>query len=380
MTTKKDYYEILGVARDASEADIKKSFRRLAMKYHPDRNKDDKSTEEKFKEVKEAYEILSNKEKRAAYDQFGHAGVNQNGGFGGGAGFNFDDIFGDMGNIFGDIFGMGGGRRSRQSYAQAGADLRYRLTITLEEAVKGITKKIKVPTWILCPECSGSGARKGTSPSQCPDCEGTGQIRMQQGFFSVQQTCPKCRGTGQIISSPCPECHGQGRQQKTKTLSVKVPAGVDTHDRIRLSGEGEAGLHGGPAGDLYVEIDVSKHPIFNRQGNDLYCEVPVGFATAALGDTIEVPTLDGRVKLKIPAETQTGKVFRLRGKGVKSVHGGYKGDILCRIQVETPVKLNKKQKGLFEELAKSLDEDSVDHSPRSLSWLDNVKKFFENLA
>lgn len=378
MTTKKDYYEILGVARDASEADIKKAFRRLAMKYHPDRNKDDKSTEEKFKEVKEAYEVLSDKQKRSAYDQFGHAGVNQNGGFGG-AGFNFDDIFGDMGNIFGDIFGMGG-RGSRRSYAQAGADLRYRLNISLEEAVQGVTKKIKVPTWILCPECGGSGARKGTSPSKCPDCDGTGQIRMQQGFFSVQQTCPNCRGTGQIITSPCSECHGQGRLQQTKTLSIKIPAGVDTGDRIRLTGEGEAGYHGGPAGDLYVEVEVANHAIFTRQGNDLYCEVPISFIIAALGDTIEVPTLEGRVKIKVPPETQTGKVFRLRGKGVKSVHGSHKGDILCRIMVETPVKLNKKQKSLFEDLAKSLAEDEVDHSPRSLSWLDNVKKFFENLA
>jgi len=377
---KKDYYETLGVNKSATEVEIKKAFRRLAMKYHPDRNPDDKDAEHKFKEAKEAYDVLSDSQKRAAYDQFGHAGVGQGaGGFGGSAsGFNFEDIFGDMGDVFGDIFG-GRGRRGGQSYAQAGADMGYRLTITLEEAVKGITKKINVETLGKCDACNGTGAKKGTAPKTCPDCEGSGQVYLQQGFFTVQQTCPNCHGRGKIISDPCTQCHGQGRKQRSKTLSIKIPAGVDTGDRIRLAGEGEAGLQGGPAGDLYVEVQVKPHKIFMRKDNDLYCEIPVSFVMAAIGGEIEIPTLDGKLKLKIPAETQTNKLFRLRGKGIKSVHGGSKGDILCRVIVETPVKLTKKQKELIEELDKSLLEDKIKHSPKSGSWLDNLKIFFEGL-
>jgi molecular chaperone DnaJ len=379
MTTKKDYYELLGVSKGAAETEIKKAFRKLAMKHHPDRNPGDKSAEHKFKEVKEAYDVLSNSQKRAAYDQFGHAGVNQSAGGFGGAGFNFNDIFGDVGDIFGDIFG-GGRRGGGYSYAQAGADLRYRMAITLEEAVRGVTKKIKVPTLVACKACNGAGAKKGTSPTTCSECDGTGQVRLQQGFFSVQQTCPRCHGRGQIIAEPCPDCRGQGRTQQTKTLSVKIPAGVDTGDRIRLGGEGESGVHGGPAGDLYVEVQVKQHSIFVRKDSDLYCEVPVGFMVAALGGEIAVPTLEGKVKLKIPPEVQTGKLFRLRGKGVKPVRGGLKGDILCRIIIETPVKLNKQQKELFKELEKSLTEDNIDHSPQAESWLGKIKNFFEGLA
>lgn len=371
--SKRDYYEVLGVQRNATEAEIKKAFKKLAMKYHPDRNPDSKEAEDKFKEAKEAYDILSDAQKRAAYDQFGHEGVSGMGGGGYGAGgASFSDIFGD---VFGDIFG---GARGGSQRAYRGADLRYNLELSLEEAVAGTTVKIRVPSLVACEECGGSGARRGTSPTTCPTCHGQGQVRMQQGFFSLQQTCPRCHGVGKIISDPCKACHGEGRVQKQKTLSVKVPAGVDTGDRIRLSGEGEAGEHGGPPGDLYVQIHVREHAIFKRDGNDLFCEVPIGFTTAALGGELDVPTLDGRVKLKVPAESQTGKLFRLRGKGVKSVRGAHVGDLLCKIMVETPVKLTTKQKELlreFEETMRGTDK----HSPRHSSWLDGVKKFFEDL-
>ncbi len=379
MTTQRDYYEILGVSRNASEADMKKAFRRLAMKHHPDRNDGDKAAEERFKEIKEAYEVLANPQTRSAYDQFGHAGVNQGAQGFGGAGFNFEDIFGDLGGVFGDIFGgsAGGGRRERRSQGQRGADLQYRLKISLEEAVKGVTKKIDVPTWVQCETCKGSGAKKGTSPQTCSECEGAGFVRIQQGFFSVQQTCPACRGAGKVIKEFCETCRGQGRTQKTKTLSVKIPAGVDNGDRIRLTGEGEAGLHGGAAGDLYVEIAVKKHERSVRKVNDLFCEVLVTFVKSTIGGSIDVPTLDGKLKLKIPAETQSGKIFRFRGKGVKSVHGGFAGDILCKINVETPVKLNKDQKVMLEAFEKSLGDDKVDHSPQSLTWLDKVKRFVD---
>jgi molecular chaperone DnaJ len=373
MTTKRDYYDILGVSRSANEAEIKKAFKRLAMKHHPDRNQGNKDSEEKFKEAREAYEILSNSQKRSAYDQFGHAGVNQQAGFGGG--FNFDDVFGDLGDVFGDIFG--GGRRRRSHQGHPGADLRYELSITLEEAVFGVTKQIEIPTWVACKSCGGSGAKKGSKPVNCAECGGTGQIRLQQGFFSVQQTCPHCRGEGKIISDPCTSCHGQGRKQETKNLAVKIPAGIDSGDRIRLAGEGEAGMHGGPTGDLYVDIHVEAHSIFVRKGGDLYCEVPVDFVMIALGGELEVPTLDGRINLKIPAETQSGKLFRLRGKGVKSVRGGITGDILCRVLVETPIKLDKHQKAKLEEFRKLLNEDKVDHSPKAKSWLDSIKDFFK---
>lgn len=375
---KKDYYEILGVSRDADEREIKKAYKRLAMKHHPDRNQGDKDSEAKFKEIKEAYEILTDAQKKAAYDQYGHAAFEHGGmggggfGGGGGGGGDFNDIFGD---VFGDIFG---GRRQR---ASRGSDLQYNMVLTLEEAVRGVTKEIRIPTLAECDTCHGSGAKAGSSATTCSTCHGAGQVQMRQGFFAVQQTCPTCHGRGKIIKDPCNKCHGQGRVEKTKTLSVKIPAGVDTGDRVRLSGEGEAGENGAPAGDLYVQVQVKQHPIFERDGNNLYCEVPINFAMAALGGEIEVPTLDGRVNLKVPAETQTGKLFRMRGKGVKSVRGGAQGDLLCRVVVETPVKLNDKQKQLLRELEESLGgEKGAKNSPRSKSFLDGVKKFFDDLT
>lgn len=374
--SKRDYYEILCVSKNASAAELKKAYKRLAMKFHPDRNPDDGEAEAKFKEAKEAFEVLNDAQKRAAYDQFGHAGVDPSmgGGPGGGPGAaGFGDIFGD---VFGDIFGGGRGGGSR---AQRGSDLRYTLDLDLEDAVAGTTVKIKVPTAVTCDECGGSGARKGSSPKTCPTCHGHGQVRMQQGFFSVQQTCPTCHGQGQVIEDPCPACHGHGTVQETKTLSVKVPPGVDTGDRIRLAGEGEAGSHGAPTGDLYVQIRVKDHPIFTRDGNNLYCEVPIGFVTAALGGEMEVPTLESRVKLRIPAETQSGKLFRMRGKGVKPVRGGAQGDLLCRVVVETPVNLTSEQKSLLEKLGQSMGEAHAKHSPQHSSWLDGVRSFFDNL-
>ncbi|MGS2718122.1 molecular chaperone DnaJ [Eionea flava] len=369
--SKRDYYEILGVDKNVSEKDLKKAYRRVAMKFHPDRNPDDKGAEEKFKEASEAYEILSDAQKRNAYDQYGHDGVNPQMG-GGGAGFNnFSDIFGD---VFGDIFGgAGGGGRSRGG-SQRGSDLQYTLQIDLEKAVKGTTAKIRVPTLVACKKCDGSGAKPGSKPVTCSTCGGVGQVRMQQGFFSVQQACPTCHGQGTIISDPCDACHGQGRVEESKTLSVKVPEGVDTGDRIRLSGEGEAGPAGGQAGDLYVQISVKPHDIFERDGANLYCEVPVNFVDAVLGGELEVPTLDGRVKLKVPAETQTGKLFRLRGKGVTPVRGGAKGDLMCRVVVETPVNLSNKQKEILKEFRSATTADK--HSPRQSSWFEGMKEFF----
>jgi len=374
--SKRDYYEVLGVDKGASERDIKKAYKKLAMKYHPDRTNGDKALEEKFKEAQEAHEILTDERKRAAYDQYGHAGVDPNRGGGGGA--DFGDIFGD---VFGDIFGGGGGR-GRQSRARSGADLRYNLELSLEEAVRGKNVEIRVPTLVECEVCDGSGAKKGTSPKTCPTCHGSGQVQMRQGFFAVQQTCPTCSGTGKIISDPCTSCRGQGRVEKTKTLSVKVPAGVDTGDRIRLSGEGEAGEHGAPAGDLYVQVHVREHKIFARDGNNLYCEVPLSFTTAALGGELEVPTLDGKVKLKVSAETQTSKMFRLRGKGVKSVRSGAVGDLMCKVVIETPVNLSSRQKELLKELDDSMGsgKDAAKHRPKEQGFFDGVKKFFEDLA
>ncbi|QEP41978.1 molecular chaperone DnaJ [Ectothiorhodospiraceae bacterium BW-2] len=378
--SKRDYYEILGVQKNATEAELKKAFKKLAMKYHPDRNPDNKEAEEKFKEAKEAYDILSDAQKRAAYDQFGHAGVDpsmgggrSSSGFSGGSG-NFNDIFGD---VFGDIFGASG--RGGGSRVHRGADLRYNLELSLEDAVNGTTVKIRVPTLLQCEVCHGSGAKKGTSPTTCPTCHGQGQVRMQQGFFSLQQACPRCHGSGKIISDPCGNCHGQGRVEQQKTLSVKVPAGVDKGDRIRLSGEGEAGDNGGPAGDLYVQIYVKKHPIFEREGNDLYCEVPISFGTASLGGEMDVPTLSGKVKLKVPPESQTGKLFRLRGKGVKSVRGSQVGDLLCRIVIETPVNLTEEQQELLRRFDDSLKGRNNEHSPKATSWFDSVKNFFEEM-
>lgn len=377
--SKSDYYEALDVPKNASEADIKKAYRRMAMKLHPDRNPDDKDAEAKFKSAKEAYEVLSDPQKRAAYDQFGHAGVDQSAGgpgYGAAGNGNFSDIFGDVfGDIFGGARGGGGGPR-----VQRGADLRYNLELSLKEAVQGTTVKIRIPSYVKCETCNGSGAKKGTSPKTCGTCHGAGQVRMQQGFFSVQQTCPACHGSGTLITDPCGSCHGKGRTQEHKTLSVKVPAGVDTGDRIRLGGEGEAGEHGGPAGDLYVQVHVKDHAIFQRDDANLYCDVPIPLTAAALGGEMEVPTLDGKVMLKIPAGTQTGKMFRMRGKGVKPVRGGPIGDLICRVTVETPVNLTERQKELLREFEESIVGGGGKHNPNASSWVTGVKAFFKDMG
>lgn len=373
--SKRDFYEILGVSKGVDPKDLKRAYRKLAMKYHPDRNPDDKDADAKFKEATEAYEVLGDAQKRAAYDQYGHAAVDgQGAGYGGGGNGNFSDIFGD---VFGDIFGAGGRGGRGRAGPQRGSDLRYTLELSLEEAVRGAEKQIRIPTLSACGVCDGSGAKPGTSVKTCPTCHGQGQVRMQQGFFSVQQTCPTCRGQGTIIEDPCTSCHGRGVKEDTKTLSVKIPAGVDTDDRIRLSGEGEAGSMGGPAGDLYVQVSVREHNLFQREGRNLYCEVPISIVDAALGGELEVPTLDGRVKLKIPAETQSGKSFRLRGKGVAPVRGGGPGDLLCRVQVETPVNLTSAQRELLVKFQESLTGEK--HSPQKKSWFEGVKKFFEEI-
>ena len=372
---KRDYYEVLGVSKSASADEIKKAYRRLAMKHHPDRNENDSGTSEtKFKESKEAYEVLKDSEKKATYDQFGHDGLRRGpGGRGGAEGFG--DIFGD---VFGDIFG--GGRRGGGPQVFRGADLGYELKLDLEKAVTGDTVEIDVPTQVGCASCHGSGAKKGTSPETCSTCGGAGQVRMQQGFFSVQQTCPACKGAGTTISDPCDDCHGRGRIRKTRTLSVKVPAGVDDGDRIRLSGEGEAGRNGGPAGDLYVELRVSKHKIFERDGANLACEIPISFTTATLGGEVELPTLDGNVSLKVPAGTQSGKVFRLRGKGVTTVRDPRQGDLFAQVAVETPINLTSEQEELLEKFDVSLRAGGDKHSPRADGWLDTVKRFFDRIS
>ena len=371
--SKSDYYDTLGINRTASGSEIKKAYRRLAMKYHPDRNSDDPSAEVKFKEAKEAYDVLSDQGKRAAYDQFGHAGVS---GAGQSAGFGDQGGFGDIfDSVFGDIFGAG---RSGSSRAHRGSDLSYDLNLSLEEAVFGTEVKIKVPNLIDCSSCDGTGSRSKKAPVTCPQCGGVGQVRMQQGFFSVQQTCPNCKGSGKIIEDPCYSCGGVGKVRGSETISVKIPAGVDNGDRVRLSGKGEAGLNG-PNGDLFVNIMLKEHPIFDRDGSNLLCEVPIDFPTAVLGGQLEVPTIDGKVTLKIPNETQTGKMFRLRGKGVRSVRGAGIGDLICKVVVETPIKLTKEQKDILKAFKKSLASGGGRHIPKTTTWLDGVKNFFKNL-
>ncbi len=373
--SKRDYYKVLDIARTATEADVKKAYRRFAMKYHPDRNPGDKDAEEKFKEAKEAYEILSEADKRAVYDQHGHAGIDaQRHGRGGGGGDAFGEMFGEM---FGDIFG--GGRRGgggRQVFR--GADLKYELELDLNQAVFGHAAEIDVAKLMECDTCGGSGAAKGHKPTTCDTCNGAGSVRISQGFFQLQQPCPKCRGTGTVITNPCDTCLGQGRIRRSKRLAVKIPAGVDTGDRIRLSGEGEAGRNGGPPGDLYVEVHVREHEIFERDGEHLSCEVPVSFATAVLGGSVDVPTLDGHVSLKIPAETQSGRVFRLRDKGVKPVRGGARGDLFCRVAVETPVNLNSEQKDMLRRFDEALKKDGAKHTPRGAGFFEGVKRFFSS--
>ncbi|HEC26776.1 MAG TPA: molecular chaperone DnaJ [Gammaproteobacteria bacterium] len=373
--SKRDYYAVLGVQKNASEAEIKKAYRRLAMKHHPDRNPDNKGAEANFKEVKEAYEVLADAQKRSAYDQFGHAGVDPSMGGGPGAagGAGFGDAFGD---IFGDIFG--GGRRAQRQ--NRGSDLRYNMELSLEDAVNGTEVQIRVPVLSTCETCNGSGARKGSTPRTCTTCGGHGEVRMQQGFFSVQQTCPQCRGKGSIITDPCPDCHGQGRVNKHKKLSVKIPAGVDEGDQVRLAGEGEAAPHGGVAGDLYVAVHLKKHPIFQREDTHLFCETPVSFTLLSLGGTLEIPTLDGRANLKIPAGTQTDKVFRLHGKGVRNVRGSQRGDLFCKVIVETPVNLSREQKELLEQLDASMRVGGKRHSPKESSWTDKIKSFLDDIV
>ena len=379
---KRDYYEVLGVAKNASEEDIKKAYRKLAMKYHPDRNQGDgaKEAEDKFKETKEAYEMLSDGQKRAAYDQYGHAGVDPNQGFRGaqgGEGFGgFAEAFGD---IFGDLFGQqGGGRRQgggQQVYR--GSDLSYAMEITLEEAARGKETQIRIPSWEGCETCHGSGAKPGTSAKTCGSCSGTGTVHMRQGFFSIQQTCPHCHGTGKIIPEPCTTCNGAGKIKKTKTLEVKIPAGINEGMRIRSAGNGEPGVNGGPSGDLYIEIRIKQHDIFERDGDDLHCTMPVSMTTAALGGSIEVPTLGGKAEIELPEGTQHGKTFRLRGKGIKGVRSSYPGDLYCHISIETPVKLTEHQRKLLKELDKSLRDGGERHSPNAKSWTDRVKDLFK---
>ncbi len=369
---KRDYYEVLGLNRDCSEDELKKSYRRLAMKWHPDRNPENPKAEEHFKEAKEAYEILSDANKRTAYDQFGHAGVDPQAGVGGGGAGGFGDIFSD---IFGEIFG-GGGRGNRSSVFR-GADLRYNLEIALEQAAHGFETKIRIPGMSVCAACKGSGAKPGTQPATCPSCRGAGQVRVSQGPFSIAQTCPRCHGSGSVIPHPCASCNGSGRIKLQKTLSVKIPAGVDEGDRVRLSGEGEPGVNGGPPGDLYVQVHIKQHAVFQRDHDDLHCEMPISITTAALGGEIAIPTLDGSARIRVPAETQSGKTFRLKGKGIKGVRSHEPGELFCHVVVETPVSLTERQRQLLREFESISSEDSARHNPRAKGWLDKVKEFFE---
>jgi molecular chaperone DnaJ len=385
MQKKQDYYEVLEVSQNASDVDIKKSYRRMAMKYHPDRNPGDKSAEEKFKTVQQAYEVLSDPQKRKVYDAYGHAGVDASSGYGGGAGgfhgehqggASFEDVFG---SIFGDVFGHAGDsrgfNRGGQSQVKKGSDLRYIADLSLEDAIHGTNITIKVNIPVGCKGCNGSGAKDGAKPTACGTCHGQGQVRIQQGFFSIQQTCPACGGAGTVITDYCKKCRGTGRAEESKTLSVKIPAGVDNGDKIRLSGEGEAGFRGGKAGDLYVQVRVKEHAIFKRENSDLYCKIPISFALAAVGGEADVPTFSGPVKLKIPAETQTGKVFRLRGKGVTTIRKEGPGDLFCEVTIETPVNLNKEQKELLQKFDESVSSNNK-HNPLTQSWVQMVKNLF----
>jgi len=382
---KQDYYDVLGIHKGASDDEIKKAYRKMAMKYHPDRNAGNKSAEEHFKSVQQAYEVLSNPQKRQVYDAYGHEGVDAARGYGGGGNYhhsqqnaNFDDLFG---NIFGDIFGSsrgGGNSFDRQSQSKKGADLRYFADLSLEDAIHGsnITIKLNVP--VACKLCNGSGVKDGAKTSACNTCHGQGQVRMQQGFFSIQQTCPSCGGAGSIIVDYCKQCRGNGRVEESKTLSVKIPSGVDNGDKIRLAGEGEAGFRGGKSGDLYVQIRVKEHPVFKREGNNLHCHVPIGFSLAALGGEIDIPTFTGSVKLKIPSETQSGKIFRLRGKGVATVRKDLPGDLFCEISVETPVNLSKEQKELLQKFEDSLKNSNNKHNPITQSWVQMIANLFKD--
>ena len=379
---KGDYYDILGVSKDASADDLKKAYRKLAMQYHPDRNPDDKEAEHKFKEVNEAYDVLKDQQKRAAYDRFGHAAF-ENGGMGnaggGGQGFGgggFADIFDEM---FGDFMGGGGRRAGGGNGATRGSDLRLNLEITLEEAFEGKKAQIHVPTSTTCESCAGSGAEPGSSPVSCPSCNGRGRVRSQSGFFTIERTCPRCGGQGQVIDNPCNSCHGQGRVQKDQTLAVQIPAGVEDGTPIRLSGKGEAGLRGGPTGDLYVFISVKPHAFFKRDGAHLFCEAPIPMTTAALGGSIEVPVIDGkRAKISVPAGTQNGHSFRLRGKGMSVLRSSARGDLYVQVRVETPVNLSKRQKELLEEF--SAESKGKSNSPESEGFFNKVKELWKGLA
>ena len=379
--SKRDYYDVLGLTKNASDEDIKKAYRKLAMKHHPDRNQGDgaKKSEDHFKEAKEAYEMLSEPQKRAAYDQYGHAGVDPNAGGARGPGAEgfggFAEAFGD---IFGDIFsgGAGGQRRGGQQVFR-GSDLSFAMEITLEEAAHGKETQIRIPAYETCETCKGSGAKPGTSPKVCSTCNGAGTVHMRQGFFSIQQTCPHCHGSGKIIPEPCTTCSGQGRIKKNKTLEVKIPAGINEGMRIRSSGNGEPGTNGGPAGDLYIEIRIKQHEIFERDGDDLHCTIPVGLTTAALGGGIEVPTLNGNAEIELPEGTQHGKTFRLRGKGIKGVRSSYPGDLYCHVSVETPVKITEHQRKLLKELDESFRKGGERHSPNAKSWTDRMKNIFK---
>ena len=376
--SEQDLYQTLGIEKNSSDADIKKAYRKLAMKYHPDRNPDDSAAEQKFKSIQKAYAVLSDKQKRAAYDQFGHAGVNPQGGMGGG--FNTGDAFNDIfGDVFGDIFGGGRGQ-ARRSSAQRGSDLRYQVNLTLEQAVFGDKINVEIPSYNQCDSCTGSGAKEGTSATRCIKCDGRGAVRVQQGFFTLQQTCPECRGSGETIKDPCTICSGSGRKRTNRTIAIKIPAGVDNADRIRLSGEGEAGIKGGPSGDLYVDVTLKKHDIFEREGNHLICTIPISFGKAVLGGTVEVPTIDGAVNLSIPSETQSGKTFRLKGKGIKSYRENFFGDLYCTVQVETPVSLTDEQKEILRQFDRSVNDSNTDHRPNKKTWTDSVSDFFKRIS